>query len=72
MVYSMFVVTFYALLIYTVDNILNVNDKLLNTTDKIEAYILWFKVVKSVHTDSPPPFHYSNSVMDPSCQELIV
>jgi hypothetical protein len=53
-VYCVSVVTCYALLIYTIDDILNANDKLLNIADKVEVYILWLKVVKSAHIDSPP------------------
>jgi hypothetical protein len=53
-VYCVFVLTCYALLIYTTDDILNDNDKLLNTVDKVEVYILWLKLVKSAHTDSAP------------------
>ena len=31
----------------------------MNVFDKFEVYILWLKVVESVHTDSHPPFPLS-------------
>jgi hypothetical protein len=64
MVYCVYVIVYYALLIYVVDDILNANDKLLNTTDKVEEYILWLKVVKVlilIHPPPPPPSQYSNN-----------
>jgi hypothetical protein len=35
-------------------DILDANDKLVNTANKVKNYILWLKVVQSAHTDSPP------------------
>jgi hypothetical protein len=44
-VYCVSVIVYYALLIYTVDDILDANDKLLNIANKVKDYILWLKVV---------------------------
>jgi hypothetical protein len=60
MVYCVYMVICYALFIYNVDDIFNANDKFLNTSNNVEEFILWLKVVKVIILIHPPS-QYSNT-----------